>query len=162
LGALESHIVVFAQSHLESVVRLSVRAWEPVFDSIRDALEPSVFTAFYPDWREVQRQDVIDACTSPDHDTWVALVGEVVVGFVDITRRDAVLAQIHMIAVDPAYQGRGIGRQLTEYALERMREAGASVAMVETGGDPGHEPARRTYEAAGFRLFPSAQYFKKL
>jgi hypothetical protein len=28
--------------------------------------------------------------------------------------------------------------------------------------DPGHAPARRTYEAAGFRIFPVARYFKKL
>lgn len=37
-----------------------------------------------------------------------------------------------------------------------------SVAMVETGGDPGHERARHTYEKAGFELLPAARYFKKL
>jgi hypothetical protein len=37
-----------------------------------------------------------------------------------------------------------------------------SVAMVETGGDPGHERARYTYEKVGFELFPVARYFKKL
>jgi hypothetical protein len=36
------------------------------------------------------------------------------------------------------------------------------VAMVETGGDPGHAPARRTYEKAGFSLVPVARYFKAL
>jgi hypothetical protein len=34
--------------------------------------------------------------------------------------------------------------------------------MVETGGDPGHERARHTYEKVGFELFPVARYFKKL
>lgn len=43
-----------------------------------------------------------------------------------------------------------------------MKEAGMSIAMVETGGDPGHAPARHTYEKAGFGLFPVARYFKKL
>jgi hypothetical protein len=37
-----------------------------------------------------------------------------------------------------------------------------TTAMVETGGDPGHAPARRTYEAAGFHPFPVVKYFKKL
>jgi len=37
-----------------------------------------------------------------------------------------------------------------------------SIAMVETGGDPGHERARHTYEKVGFELFPVARYFKKL
>jgi RimJ/RimL family protein N-acetyltransferase len=36
------------------------------------------------------------------------------------------------------------------------------MAMVETGGDPGHERARHTYEKVGFELFPVARYFKKL
>jgi hypothetical protein len=36
------------------------------------------------------------------------------------------------------------------------------VAMVSTGGDPGHAPARRVYEKAAFTLQPSAQYFKAL
>lgn len=159
---MDVQIVPFAQSHLEAVVGLSLRAWEPVFDSLRASLEASVFSAFYPDWREVQRADVTSACTSPDHDTWIAIVGGTVVGFVDVVRRDAVLAEIHMLAVDPDYQGHGIGTRLTEFAVDRMREAGASVGMVQTGGDPGHAPARHTYEAAGFRFFPAAQYFKKL
>jgi hypothetical protein len=34
--------------------------------------------------------------------------------------------------------------------------------MVETGGDPGHAPARHTYEKSGFQLLPVARYFKKL
>lgn len=36
------------------------------------------------------------------------------------------------------------------------------IAVVETGGDPGHVPARRTYEAAGFTLLPIARYFQLL
>jgi hypothetical protein len=43
-----------------------------------------------------------------------------------------------------------------------MKDAGMSVAMIETGGDPGHAPARHTYEKVGYTLFPIARYFKKL
>ena len=64
--------------------------------------------------------------------------------------------------VDPGYQRRGIAAVLTRHALARMKAAGMSTAMVETGGDPGHAPARATYEAAGFRLFPVAKYFRML
>jgi|SRR6476469_7059582 len=42
------------------------------------------------------------------------------------------------------------------------KNAGMSIAMVETGGAPGHERDRHTYEKAGFELFPVARYFKKL
>ena len=32
-----------------------------------------------------------------------------------------------------------------------MRSRGMDIAVVETGGDPGHAPARAAYEKAGFR-----------
>ena len=67
-----------------------------------------------------------------------------------------------MIAVDPAFQRRGIAAKLTTRALAEFEKAGMSVAMVETGGDPGHAPARRAYESSGFRLLPIARYFKKV
>jgi hypothetical protein len=35
-------------------------------------------------------------------------------------------------------------------------------AVVETGGDPGHAPARAAYEAAGFALLPTARSFRRL
>jgi hypothetical protein len=36
------------------------------------------------------------------------------------------------------------------------------IAVVETGGDPGHAPARAAYEVAGFTLLPIARYFRLL
>jgi hypothetical protein len=37
------------------------------------------------------------------------------------------------------------------------------VAMVETGGDHGHAPARRhVYKQAGYQLLPVARYFRNL
>ncbi|AXB42934.1 GNAT family N-acetyltransferase [Amycolatopsis albispora] len=65
-------------------------------------------------------------------------------------------------AVDPAYQRRGIATALTEHALRWFTENGLTLAMVETGGDPGHAPARRTYERAGFTQLPIARYFRRL
>ncbi len=49
------------------------------------------------------------------------------------------MGEIYMVAVDPDFQGRGIGSALIEFAPCWMKDAGMSVAMVETGGDPGHE-----------------------
>ncbi len=72
------------------------------------------------------------------------------------------LGEVYMIAVDPDCQGRGIGSALMTVALRWMTDAGLSVAMVETGDDPGHAPARRTYEKLGFGVVPVARYYKKL
>jgi hypothetical protein len=36
------------------------------------------------------------------------------------------------------------------------------VAVIGTGGDPGHAPARRVYEQAGYTPHALTQYFKVL
>ncbi|MGE0394416.1 MAG: GNAT family N-acetyltransferase, partial [Vicinamibacterales bacterium] len=72
------------------------------------------------------------------------------------------MGEIHMIAVDPDFQRRGIAAALTAHSVACLTQAGMTTAMVETGGDAGHAAARRTYESAGFRLFPVARYFRKL
>ncbi len=67
-----------------------------------------------------------------------------------------------MVAVNPDHQCAGLGTALTRTAVEWLSEIGMSVAMVETGGDPGHLPPRRTYAAAGFTSLPVSRFFKML
>ncbi|KYC42155.1 GNAT family acetyltransferase [Scytonema hofmannii PCC 7110] len=150
--------------HQDAVIRLSLRAWTPVFDSIQKAMNVDVYRAFYPDnWRVSQQKAVEDVCASPDTNVWVAIDASSTVGFVAVKlHSEDSMGEIYMVAVDPDYQRRGIGSALIEFALSWMKDAGMSVAMVETGGDPGHAPARHTYERVGFGLFPVARYFKKL
>ncbi|NJR63868.1 MAG: GNAT family N-acetyltransferase [Cyanobacteria bacterium CRU_2_1] len=149
---------------LDAIIRLSLQAWEPVFDSIRQAISADVYQAFYPEhWRVSQQKAVTDACAAEDTHVWVAIEAGSTVGFVVVKlHSEDSMGEIHMVAVDPDYQGRGIGSALTKFALDWMKNAGMSIAMVETGGDPGHASARHTYEKAGFELFPVARYFKKL
>lgn len=146
----------------EAVVRLALRAWEPVFASIRDALDSAVYEAFYPNgWRSHQRSDVEAALA--EQDVWVAEHDGAVVGFVSVVLHpDDGVGEVHMIAVDPDHQQGGIGAALTDHAVEWMWEAGVKLAMIETGADPGHGPARRLYERSGFGLWPVARYFKAL
>ena len=105
-----------------------------------------------------------EVCSAKKGQVWVAEVGESVVGFVavELHHPESGMGEISMLTVDPDYQGGGIGTALTEFALDRLRDAGMKVAMVETGGDPGHAAARRTYEKAGYTYLPIARYFKNL
>jgi GNAT superfamily N-acetyltransferase len=152
----------FDRHQLDAITRLSLRAWAPVFDSIQKVMDPDVYCVLHPDWRVSQRKAVEDACIAADAKVWVAIEENSVVGFVCVKLHSAVLGEIYMIAVDPDYQRRGVGTGLVEFALNWIKGSGISVAMVETGGDPGHAPARRTYEGIGFRESPIARYFKKL
>ncbi len=149
---------------LDAVIHLSLRAWTPVFDSIQKVMDADVYREFYPDnWRVSQQKAVEDVCAAEDTNVWVAIDAGSTVGFVAVKLDfESSMGEIYMIAVDPDFQGHGIGSALMEFALAWMKDAGMSIAMVETGGDPGHAPARRTYEKLGFRLLPIARYFKKL
>lgn len=48
------------------------------------------------------------------------------------------------------------------FGLDHLRGSGMDIAVVETGGDPGHLAARHTYESTGFTLLPIARYFRLL
>lgn len=149
--------------HRDAVVGLSLRAWEPVFAAIENEMDPEVYKAFYPNGWSVSQQESVEAtCDDQDVPTWVALDGETVAGFVAVKIHDETMGEIYMIAVDPAAQGKGIASALTDFATDWMKEQGVSVVMIDTGGDPGHAPARATYEKAGFRILPIARYFKKI
>ena len=161
---IQPRIRAFEGRDTEAVVGLSLRAWAPVFVSIEQAMESEVYERLYPKgWRESQRQSVEDVCAAEETRVWVAEVDESIAGFVALDLHpESGMGEIHMLAVDPDHQGEGIGTALTEFALDRLKQDGMTVAMVETGGDPGHAAARRTYEKAGYVQLPIARYFKKL
>jgi GNAT superfamily N-acetyltransferase len=152
----------FEPGDLDAVVELSLRAWEPVYASVRGVLGEGVFLRLHPDWRASQAEAVTSSCTADDRDVFVAVANGRPVGFVAVAL-DAFherMGWIEIIGVDPDHQRRGIGSRLTEHAIDHMRSSGMDIAVVETGGDPGHAPARAAYEAAGFTRLPVARYFR--
>ena len=146
------------------MVDLSLRAWAPVYASLEQVLGSDILGRQHPDWREDQRRVVEEVCATKKGRVWVAEVNGAAVGFVaiELHHPEPSMGETSILAVDPDYQGGGIGTALTEFALDRLKDAGMTVAMVETGGDPGHAPARHTYEKAGYHLLPIARYFKNL
>ena len=65
---------------------------------------------------------------------------EVADGVVDLT----------MIAVDPAVQGRGVGRALMRHAEAQARGAGQRLVLVQTSGRDQYAGTRRFYAALGY------------
>ena len=159
----EPLIRCFEQSDADCVAELSIRAWDPVFDSMRQVLGNLIFLLLYPSWVDDQADAVRTTCAQQANTTWVAEAEAGVVGFVVVNlHENSPIGEIEMIAVDPVYQRRGIGRALTNFAVDRIKDAGKTVAMISTGGDQGHVQARRMYSSAGFTLRPIARYFKAL
>ncbi len=147
-----------------ALVELSLLAWAPVFSSFEQLLGPDIFAMVYPDWRKSQREGVETVCRAG---------GKIVVG---VTESDGIAVgfvaveldiaehtgEVHMLAVHPADQNVGIGTQLNEWALERMKESGMRLAVLSAGGDSSHAPARRSCEKAGYTALPLVRYYKDL
>lgn len=158
------HIRLLDDNDIEDVVQLSLLAWAPVFRSFEHILGPNIYTLLYPNWEISQREAVEAVCNDREHMTvWVANVDGVMAGFLAYTLNTTDnIGEVYMLAVHPTYQNRGIGTILNTFALRKLKESGMKLAVVGTGGDPGHAPARTSYEKAGYTALPLVQYYKAL
>ncbi len=160
----EYDIERYDNSFRDDVLALSMRAWEPVFPKLREAVPEFVYECFYPDgWRARQTTDVGTFLDSDEERIWVAHEARRLLGFVGArVHPEDNMGEIYILAVDPAAQRRGVATALMDKANTALRDEGLAMVMVETGGDPGHSASRATYEAAGFQRWPVARYFKPL
>lgn len=131
------------RQHRQAVLDLSERAWQPVFAELRAAVPAYVYRAFYPaGWWERQRQDIAALLDTEHERVSIALVDDAVAGWVGIRLHpEDSMGEVYILAVDPDHQRQGVARALMAAAHEQMRAAGMTIAMVETGGDPGHQPS---------------------
>ena len=158
------HIRPLHPDDMEEVVKLSLLAWSPVFDSFQQVLGSAIYTKIYPDWRASQREVVEMICKDREkYIAWVAELDGKIAGFIayDLNIKDRV-GEVQLLAVHPEYQNGGIGTELNNFVLGKMKESGMRLAVVGTGGDPGHAPARRSYEKAGYTPLPLVRYYKDL
>jgi GNAT superfamily N-acetyltransferase len=155
----------YEDSDLEAIIGLSLRAWQPVFESSRQVLGDAIFERLHQaGWASVQAEAVRWSCTSDERDVFVAVSDELPVGFATVALNafHERMGVVEMIAVDPSYQRRGIARQLMDHSIEHMRTQGMDIAAVETGGDPGHGPARALYQSLGYTALPVVRYLTLL
>lgn len=65
-------------------------------------------------------------------------------------------AGVRMLAVDPAWQRRGVGRALVSACIERARAAGRDTLFLHSG--EWMPAAHRLYESMGFRRVPGRDW----
>jgi ribosomal protein S18 acetylase RimI-like enzyme len=143
---------------------LTILAFEPIFASFANILGEKIFAHAYPDWKSLQSNLVESLFNDEKIHMWLAERDRKPVGLVayQLEKGDEKTGEIEFLVVHPDYQNEGIGTQLNEFALTKMRDAGMKLVIVGTGGDESHAPARKSYEKAGFRPLPSVWYFKHL
>jgi len=86
-------------------------------------------------------------CLRVHYSCWVMVEEEQVIGY-GIMSAAAGEAHILNIAVVPAEQGRGLGRNMMQFLLETARHHGADTAFLEVR--PSNRVALRLYDSVGF------------
>ena len=147
---------------LQSVRRA---AFEPVFSSFRRIVGEEIAALAFADADAEQARLLDDICAAGSgHHVLVVTVDGETVGFVSFTIDAAKrTGEIGLNAVRPDHAGQGIGTWMYQHVLARMKELGMALAVVGTGGDSSHAPARRAYEKVGFGpAIPSVYLYKLL
>jgi GNAT superfamily N-acetyltransferase len=140
-------------------------AFAPVFASFRSIVGDRIAALALADADAEQARLLDDICAPNSGQTVLVVEVEgVTVGFVsysiDAAKRTG---EIGLNAVHPDSAGMGIGAWMYDYVLAQMRELGMVLAVVGTGGDDSHAPARRAYEKVGFGpAIPSVYLYKLL
>lgn len=89
---------------------------------------------------------------------WLATAGQEIIGSVLIDGKNAAQgegARLRWFILAEGYQGRGIGQQLLNMALDFCRQAGFKRVYLTTFA--GLDAARHLYERAGFKLYEEVE-----
>jgi GNAT superfamily N-acetyltransferase len=160
---MQLNIRLAQETDLDALQELTVLAFEPVRQSFSKILGSQIFPLVYPDWRQLHRDHVSTFYREDKSNLYVADDEGILKGLMSYCLdEDKKQGEIEFLAVHPDYQNYGIGTHLNNFALAKMREAGMQLAIVGTGGDESHAPARQAYEKAGFVPLPNVWYVQKL
>ncbi len=91
---------------------------------------------------------------------FVLLVGKTIAGSAIILwRKGSTKAHLYTIAVDPSFQGRGLGRKLLEKCLQEARQQGCDRFSLEVRAD--NKPAIALYKKSGYEIIGRVrQYYE--
>ena len=156
------NIVPFSDEYASAVEALVIEAWTPIRESYRRELGEELYGRIFGDWKRDKTESVLSMMISGRG--YVAVIDGELAGFIHYEiSEDGVSGEIGNNAVLSKYRGCGIAQAMYAFVFEKMKAKGVEYVSVVTGLDDGHEPARRSYEKAGFdRGLPSVKYYRKL
>ena len=96
------------------------------------------------------------AYAAPDGALFLCTVDHAAAGCVAVRRVDAGACEMKRLFVRPAFQGKGLGRDLAGHAMAWARAAGYERILLDTL--PSMTAAQRMYEALGFRDVPPYRF----
>ena len=101
---------------------------------------------------EGERSAGADDAHVPDYEFTGAFDGERLLGYACIGPTPATEGtfDLYWLAVDPAVQGKGIGRTLVQDVERQLRDRGARMLLVETSSRPDYSNTRAFYARCGY------------
>lgn len=155
----------YVQPDLVRLTELTIETFGPFYeDSFRPLVGETIFVNQHGNWRDDYRKQVAEL-HDPEQHKYVAVAEEdgVLTGYVawsiDQVRRNG---SIVILAVAADHRRGNVGTGLCEHAFGAMRQHGAEVVEIGTGGDDFHAPARALYESLGCVQLPVAVYYRTL
>jgi ribosomal protein S18 acetylase RimI-like enzyme len=153
------------ETDTEAMCEIAVKAWGPIYDDRRQMLGNDLFDATHKDIFNRKAEQIRDHMRRHPGLAFVTVAGTKIAGFLtyelDIEGK---LGTILNNAIDPTFQGQGLGTKQYREALRIFRENGMKWAKVGTGlADKGHAAARKAYEKVGFvQKVKSVDYYMDL
>jgi ribosomal protein S18 acetylase RimI-like enzyme len=140
-------IRAYQPGDLETMQRITVAGFDGT--AIEQHIERLCGTIDGHDWRWRKAREIEEDCRANPHGVFVAEERGKVCGFIT-TRvdRNAGKGRIPNLAVEASAQGRGLGRQLIEHALNYFRAEGLAAAVIETMAN--NEAGQHLYPSCGF------------
>lgn len=101
----------------------------------------------------------LDKLRQPDITFWTIWDGELLMGCGALKQHSATEGELKSMRTPAARRGRGAARAILNHIIETARSRGLQRLSLETGSQPGFEPARQLYASAGFEACgPFADY----
>lgn len=137
----------FGPADLERLKQITSLTFGPV--SIDGNMQRILGAFGEGDWKTRKSAAIAEDCALQPDGVFVAESEGLVVGYIT-TRLNRIsrIGWIPNLAVDPAHQGRGLGRGLIEYAVEFFKSQGMEVAKIETLEQ--NPVGQKLYPACGF------------
>ncbi|MBQ1020807.1 GNAT family N-acetyltransferase [Micromonospora sp. D93] len=155
----------FLQHDLDRLTELTIETFGPFYEeSFRPLVGEIVFANQHGKWRDDYVEQVAVLHDPAEHRyVAVAEIDGAIAGYVawavEPERRSA---SVTILALSAEHRRLGAGTVLSEHAFAAMRDLGAEVVTIGTGGDGFHVPARALYEALGCTPLPVAVYYREL
>ena len=154
----------YEHADLRALIDLTIETFRPLFEQYLPTLiSPAVLDHDHGHWQADYEAEV-PSLHDPSRQRFITVAecDGAILGYVGWQVNDT-SSRLEMVAVHPRARRQGVADALCRHVLDELKQAGAVVVHIGTGGtDQFHAPARELYESLGFTGLPVMDYTKAL